>query len=71
MRKLHGPGMKQIRLALGIPAGEFAVDCDITPDYLSNIEAGRKQPTEEVATRFARRLGVPKDSLMYQVDEAA
>ena len=68
MSLLHGPAMKHIREALGIPAGKFAVECGITPGYLSNIEAGRKQPSDAVITAFANRLGVPKDDLVYTVE---
>lgn len=68
MRLLHGPAVKHIREALGIKAGKFAVECNISPGYLSNIEAGRKQPSEEVITAMALRLGVPKDDLIYTVE---
>jgi transcriptional regulator with XRE-family HTH domain len=70
MRKLNGPSLKALRLALGIPAGQFAIDCDITPGYLSNIEAGRKQPTDAVISRFAKRLGETKDAITYPVEIA-
>lgn len=66
-RLLHGPAMKQIRLALGIKHGQFAIDCEITPGYLSNVEAGRKQPSEAVITRMADRLGVTKDDITYVI----
>lgn len=59
--------MKQIRLALGIKHGQFAIDCEITPGYLSNVEAGRKQPSEAVITRMAERLGVTKDDITYVI----
>ena len=71
MRLLHGPAVKHIREALGIKAGRFAVECDISPGYLSNIEAGRKQPSEEVISAMALRLGVPKDDLTYTVEASS
>lgn len=70
-RLLHGPAVKQIRLALGIPAGKFAVDCDITPGYLSNVEKGRKQPSEAVVSKIAARLGVTKDDITYTISAEA
>lgn len=70
-RLIHGPAVKQIRLALGIPAGKFAVDCDITPGYLSNVEKGRKQPSDAVITRIADRLGVTKDDITYTITAQA
>lgn len=71
MRKIHGPAVKAIRNALGIPAWSFANDCGISAAYLSNIEAGRKQPSEEIITAIAARLGEPKDAITYRIPEAA
>lgn len=67
MRLLHGPAVRAIREALGIPHGKFAVDCDISPGYLTNVEKGRKQPSETVITAIAARLGVTKDEITYVV----
>lgn len=69
-RRVHGPAVRAIREALGIKHGEFAVSCDITPGYLSNIEAGRKQPSPAVAVALATRLGVPLDAIAYSVTDA-
>lgn len=71
MRKLHGPAVKAIRNALGIPAWKFANDCGISAAYLSNIEAGRKQPSEEIITAMAARLGETKDAITYTLPEVA
>lgn len=70
-RLAHGPAIKAIRNALGIKHGVFAVDCDISPGYLTNIEKGFKQPAEDVVTRMAHRLGVSKDSITYVVTAEA
>ncbi|EYR64249.1 transcriptional regulator [Actinotalea ferrariae CF5-4] len=60
-----------IREALGIKHGIFAVDCDITPGYLTNIEKGHKQPSPAVAVAMARRLGVDVDSITYTIPDCA
>jgi len=70
-RKLNGASVKELRLALGIPAGEFAVRCDMSPSYLSNIEAGRKQPGPELVRRIAEKLGVSLDAITYPVEQVA
>lgn len=70
-RLTHGAAVRAIREALGIKHGEFAIQCDITPGYLTNIEAGRKQPSPEVAVAIAKRLGVPLDAITYSVEVAA
>lgn len=66
-RKTHGPAVRAIRDALGIKHGVFAVDCLISPGYLSNIEKGHKQPSPEVARKMAERLGVPLDAIQYVI----
>lgn len=64
-RKLNGATVRALREALGIKHGHFARDTEVSTGYLSNIEAGRKQPDPAVARRFATRLGVPLDAITY------
>lgn len=64
-RQVHGPAIRAIREALGVRHGVFAVDCDISPGYLTNIEKGRKQPSDAVAAAIAKRLGVSLDQITY------
>lgn len=66
-RLAHGPAIKAIREALGIKHGVFAVDCDISPGYLTNIEKGVKQPSPAVIASIAKRLGVNVDAITYVV----
>lgn len=70
-RMTHGPAVRAIREALGIKHGEFAIRCNISPGYLTNIEAGRKQPAPEVAVAIAKNLSVPLDAISYAVEVAA
>lgn len=66
-RRVHGPAVRVIREALGIRHGVFAVNCNITPGYLTNIEKGHKQPSPTVARRLADQLGVALDDITYVV----
>ncbi|MER7070941.1 helix-turn-helix transcriptional regulator [Terrabacter sp. NPDC000476] len=70
-RMIHGPAVRAIREALGIKHGEFAIRCNISPGYLTNIEAGRKQPAPDVASEIAKALGVPLDAIAYSIQVAA
>lgn len=70
-RYILGPAVRAIREALGIKHGEFALRCDITPGYLTNIESSRKQPSPEVAKRIALQLGLDLDAVTYVVEEPA
>lgn len=71
MRLAHGPAIRAIREALGIKHGVFAVDCNISPGYLTHVEKGKKQPSEELVSRMADRLGVTKDDITYTISAEA
>lgn len=45
----------------------FAIKCQMSHAHLCNIEAGRKQPPEEVIHRIAAHLRVPVDAISYVV----
>lgn len=64
-RLVNGHSVKAIREALGHRGGEFAIRCTISHAYLSNVEAGRKQPSAAVARRIADELGVPLVAITY------
>lgn len=60
-----------MRLLLGTPQQAFAISCGITPGYLSNIEAGRKQPADDLVKRLANELGVDIHEITYVVSSEA
>jgi transcriptional regulator with XRE-family HTH domain len=70
-RRVLGRAVKRLREAYGIPQGTFALDCDITPGYLANIEAGRKQPSPAVLRKIVDRLGVEIDDVTYIIPGAS
>lgn len=70
-RQVHGPAIRALREALGIRHGVFAVDCLISPGYLTNIEKGHKQPSPAVTAAIAKRLGVTIDVITYEAMAAA
>lgn len=54
-----GATIKALRQKDGWRLGDFARSLDITHGYMSNIEAGRKPCTPQLARRIADQLGVP------------
>ena len=64
-RVVLGPAVRALREAPGIKQGDFALRCGITPAYLNNIEAARRQPAPDVAVSIARELGVALDAVTY------
>jgi len=69
-RKAHGPAIRAIRRALGVTQDDLAISCDVTPGYMSNVESGKKQPSETLVTAISLRLGVPKDAISYTIETA-
>lgn len=53
---------------LSFRGSRFAVTCLMSHAHLCNIEAGRKQPPEDVIHRIAAHLGVPVDAISYFID---
>lgn len=66
-RQINGPAVRAMRELLGVKHGIFAIDCDMSPGYLTNVEAGRKQPSAKVQRAIATRLGVPLDAITYVI----
>ncbi|MCF8609997.1 helix-turn-helix domain-containing protein [Gordonia sp. HY285] len=54
-----GAVITSLREAYGWRLGKFAEAIETTHSHLSNIEAGRKRCTPEMARRIADTLGVP------------
>lgn len=68
-RKAHGPAIKAIRQALGVTQDDLAVSCDVSPGYMSNVESGKKAPSEALVSAICLRLGIPKDAVTYTVED--
>lgn len=48
--------------------GTFGPACQMSHGHLCNIEAGRKQPPEDVIHRIAALLEVPVDVISYVIE---
>jgi DNA-binding XRE family transcriptional regulator len=56
--------VRVIREWRGMIQAELAVAVDISQNYLSEIETGRRKGPAELQKKFARALGVPVDLLI-------
>lgn len=75
-RRALGGAIRAIREARAVAdpkfrGSVFATTCLMSHGHLSNIEAGRKQPSEDVIHRIAAHLGVPVDAISYIEAEVA
>ena len=67
--RVLGPAVRALREARDIRHGVFAVECDMSPGFLTRIEQGVKQPSPEKARVIAERLGVPLEAIQYDLPE--
>lgn len=64
-RLVNGATVAALREATGIRQNKLAEAAGVSPSFLSNIEAGRKQPSPATARALADCLGVSLDAITY------
>lgn len=69
MRKTNGASVAALRNALGVGQEALASAADVTREYISMIENGKRQPEPAVIRKIADRLGVKVDAITYPVTE--
>lgn len=62
--RTNGAAVKALRIATGWRVCRLAEAVGISPQYLTNIEAGRRQGSPEVRVQLARKLGVPLGAIV-------
>ena len=66
-----GPGPENAAIiSANTPCIAITTGSDPCDTIVWNIEAGRKQPPEEVIHRIAALLGVPVDAISYTIELA-
>ncbi|WP_433671649.1 helix-turn-helix domain-containing protein [Nocardia sp. CA-136227] len=68
-REALGDRLRSMRLDLGEKLTETAGRAGISPQYLSEIERGRKEPSSEMIAALAGALGISVGGLTRQVAE--
>lgn len=66
--KINPDSLRALRERSGWSVSRFATACEISTSYLSNIEAGRKNPKPEIISRMKDVLGVPLMALVSSFD---
>jgi transcriptional regulator with XRE-family HTH domain len=69
--QINGSTLRLIRELKGIPHGKFALKVGISPSYLTNIEAGRKQPAPDVMHSIAKALDINVWEITYTLPDMA
>jgi len=59
-----GKNLKRIRTAKGISQGEISRKFEVDKSFISNIEAGKTNPTLATIAKIAKAIGVSVGELM-------
>nr|WP_246024068.1 helix-turn-helix transcriptional regulator [Nocardia yunnanensis] len=68
-REALGAQLRALRLEQGEKLSETAGRAGISPQYLSEVERGRKEPSSEMIAALAGALGISLGGLTLQVAE--
>lgn len=60
-----GEILRLLRIANDFTMSELARELDVSQPYISQIESGKKKPSEELIDKYARALGVKKSIILY------
>src|SRR5437667_152146 len=58
-----GDFIRQLREKADFSLREFAKELDVSPAFLSDLEAGKRYPSSETFERLSKRVRVPVDEL--------
>lgn len=62
--RVNGDALKNLRERSGWRPSEFAREVEISPQYLSDIESGRKPGSDPVILRMAKLLKLPVGAII-------
>ncbi|MBZ9907771.1 helix-turn-helix domain-containing protein [Mesorhizobium sp. BR115XR7A] len=71
MRKLVGQNFARLRVASGLTQEQVAERANISQQYVSGLERGKRNPTIETLQAIAVALGVSHLDLVRPVDQEA
>lgn len=62
--KKLGANLKRIRMEKGMSQADICRELEVDKGFISNIEAGKQNPTLATITKLAKALGVSIDELL-------
>lgn len=65
----YGKAIRICRAARGLSQTDVASQLDLSPSYLSLLEAGKRHPSLKTLERVSRMLGVPTHLLLLLASE--
>ena len=68
--KILGSVLKYVRIAHEQTIGELAQDLEVSTAYISNIENGKKKPSDNIISKYCENYDLPLNVLLYFDSEA-
>ncbi|MER9483447.1 helix-turn-helix domain-containing protein [Mesorhizobium sp. M0494] len=69
MRKLVGRNFARLRAASGLTQEQFAERANVSQQYVSGLENGKRNPTVQTLFQIAKALGVSHVDLVMPDDQ--
>jgi transcriptional regulator with XRE-family HTH domain len=69
--RLNRHALSAIRQRSGLTKSEFARALEVSPPHVTDLEAGRRQPSPALLLRMAGVLKVPVTALLADPEQAA
>ena len=65
----YGSRIKDLRIQMGLTQNQVAVELNVTPGYISNVENNRTAMSLRILTYYAKLVGISLDSLVGQIEQ--
>ena len=65
----YGARIKDLRIQMGLTQNQVAVELNVTPGYISNVENNRTAMSLRILTYYAKLVGISLDSLVGQIEQ--
>lgn len=64
----YGARIKELRIKMGLTQNQVAMELNVTPGYISNVENNRTAMSLRILIYYAKLVGTSLDSLVGQLE---
>lgn len=64
----YGSRIKELRIKMGLTQNQVAMELNVTPGYISNVENNRTAMSLRILIYYAKLVGISLDSLVGQLE---
>lgn len=64
-----GNVLRLLRIAKNMSAKELAKEMEVSPTYISEVEANNRKPSLEMLAKYGKALGVSRSTILYFDEE--